>query len=335
MLGRVMDFKTLGQTPGFFRFKGFIKRGDLMSVEVINDKADFFGFRIVPIQKLFDFLCPVDTGSALSNTDFSPASKGFGKHKVRGRALAFIFIIVTFRLARFLRQCRTGFRDQLRRLLIHTNQGHLGIIGQTIQIQDVLHVSHKLRILLGRDYPAFSQMRLKFIFFRVWRTVSREMLSTISRLTNLSVKSCNVQRAKPLGGWLQPKAIRWASFLPSRILDREGVSCLFRSKAISNPSFTKRSRTLRTVFKWHPRDWAMSSSRRPRRRWSACNKIWACLILYAGLLPFWTNSPNIFRSCFVSFTIYFLFISILLGCIKTCRGIDLYHELLNPILKGY
>ena len=58
------------------------------------------------------------------------------------------------------------------------------------------------------------------VFFRVWRTVSALMVSTISHSTSRSASSCSVQPARPSGGWEQAMATKWASLSPSSFLGR-------------------------------------------------------------------------------------------------------------------
>ena len=104
-----------------------------------------------------------------------------------------------------------------------------------------------------------AERGLEPVFFRHRRTVSGLMRSTISLSTNWSASRCIVQPARPLGGWEQAKATRWASPAPSSFLGRR-FSCSLRPRALSKPSSTHRRRTRSTVAAPTLRDWAMSWS---------------------------------------------------------------------------
>ena len=105
---------------------------------------------------------------------------------------------------------------------------HLVVLELTVvNLQHVLHGADELSIALRRDAPALLQPRLELVFFSVWRTVSAQILSTISHSTSRSASNCSVQRARPSGGWEQAKAINWASSWPSSFLGRR-FSCSLR-----------------------------------------------------------------------------------------------------------
>ena len=102
-----------------------------------------------------------------------------------------------------------------------TSSGHqdlIVLVFTMIDLQHVLHGAHEFGIALRREAPALLQPRLEFVFFRVRRTVSGLMLSTISRSTNPSASICMVQLTRPSGGWEMAMANRWASPWPSNFL---------------------------------------------------------------------------------------------------------------------
>src|SRR5207302_58456 len=110
---------------------------------------------------------------------------------------------------------RLVFRDELLGLLIHADDGLAGIVRPFIDLQHLLHVGYKRRVLLGRNAPHLLPPRLQVVFFSAWRTVSCEIESTTSRLTRCSANSRNVQRAWPRGAGEQASAVRRASPSPS------------------------------------------------------------------------------------------------------------------------
>jgi len=122
-----------------------------------------------------------------------------------------------------------------RYLLVHANNRNNRIIRSFINFQHILHICDKCRILLWRYYPAFSQVRLEFVFFKTQSTVWSLIVSTSSNSTSLSASIFRVHLARPAGGSLQAIAISCASFSPSILSSRGGLSRFFRSRAASIP----------------------------------------------------------------------------------------------------
>ena len=71
--------------------------------------------------------------------------------------------------------------------------------------------------------------------------------STISSSTTLFSNNRKVQRARPLGGLEQAKAISLASFSPSKIRATAGVARCLRLNTASKPSSTNCLRTRQTM----------------------------------------------------------------------------------------
>ena len=93
---------------------------------VQNDRHDFCIHKIVHHQP-FDFLRPIPLRSMCPNRDATPVFKRSHKHKHTCRAVAFVFVIDSLRMACMTVTCRHR-RDhpvcmpkQLNRLLIHRN----------------------------------------------------------------------------------------------------------------------------------------------------------------------------------------------------------------------
>jgi len=142
------------------------------------------------------------------------------------------------------------------------------------------------------------------------RTVSYDRLSTYSHSIILSANKRNFHRAWPCGGWLHPSANNCASPLPSSTLPRPALAFGLRPNAASKPSSTNLWRTLQTVLVWQPKASAIFSSLQLPVSASTFNKIWACLILYAGVFPLAIISFNCLRSVSVSLTMYFFIHSV-------------------------
>src|SRR6266496_5864328 len=212
MFGRMMNLQSFHKSPRFRWWKRLVERGELVGVQVIADEDDPLGIRIIDVQQLLDLFGPVDFGSSFSDVYLSPARQGLSEHEVCGCAIALILEIDSLRLALLGRNGLSGFPNQLGRLFIHADHRNLSIVGPLVHLQHILHVHHEIRVLLRRNYPALTQVRLEFVFLSVLRTVWSEIDSTISKVTSLSAKSCRVHFDRPAGGWLHAKAIKRASF---------------------------------------------------------------------------------------------------------------------------
>src|SRR5258708_29772983 len=105
-----------------------------------------------------------------------------------------------------------------------------------INLQDVFHGGNEGGVGVRRDDPLPFQMRLESVFFSVRPIVLSLARSTIFSSTTASSSSCNVQRARPIGGLEQANAINLASAAPSKIRRlAEFAECL-RITTPSTPS---------------------------------------------------------------------------------------------------
>jgi len=102
----------------------------------------------------------------------------------------------------------------LDRLFIHAYHRTIDSIWPAIHFQNIFHGGDKATIVLGRNTPAFFQVRLKFVFFNVRLIVMGEMELIIPSSTHLSANNRTVHRAYPSGGVLQHNAIICASTSP-------------------------------------------------------------------------------------------------------------------------
>src|SRR5215211_397514 len=253
-------------------------------------------------------MSPVHGGPMLCHMHMPRAIERLREHEDVRRPIAFILVVHLLRLPWDSGERLPGLFDELDGLLVHTDQGHLGIVGQMIEVQNLLHMRHKLATLLRWDDPAFAQMWLQRVFLSVRLTVSWEADATISSSTALSANSRNVHRAWPAGGSEQRKAMRCASASPSNSGCWEGRSCFLRVRAASSPCSTKRSRMPATVRVCTENAAAIASSLQAAPSASALRIMLACLILYAADLPLRIKASSCSRSCSVRRTMYFLFI---------------------------
>src|SRR3982075_3021396 len=109
--------------------------------------------------------------------------------------------------------------------------------------EHVFHRRYEGAVGLRRDDPALPAMGLENVFFSVLPIVESLARSTILSSTTFFSNSRKVQRARPLGGLEQAKAISLASFSPSKIRATPGVARCLRLNTASKPSSTSCFRT--------------------------------------------------------------------------------------------
>ncbi len=109
--------------------------------------------------------------------------------------------------------------------------------------QHVFHRGYERAVGLRRNDPLLLAMGLENVFFSVRPIVLSLARSTMLSSTTLSSNNRKVQRARPLGGSEQAKAISLASFSPSKIRDTGGVARGLRLNTASKPSSTNCLRT--------------------------------------------------------------------------------------------
>src|SRR6266478_353934 len=108
--------------------------------------------------------------------------------------------------------------------------------------QHVFHRGYERAVGFRRDDPLLSAMGLENVF-SVRPIVLSLARSTMLSSTTLFSNNRKVQRARPLGGSEQAKAISLASFSPSKIRDTGGAARGLRLNTASKPSSTNCLRT--------------------------------------------------------------------------------------------
>src|ERR1700730_10115853 len=112
-----------------------------------------------------------------------------------------------------------------------------------IDSQHVLHGGYECAVGLRRNDPLLFEMGLKDVFLSVRPIVLSLARSTMFSSTTLFSNNRNVQRARPLGGSEQARAISLASFSPSKIRETLGVARGLRLSTAATPSSTSCLRT--------------------------------------------------------------------------------------------
>src|SRR3984893_485628 len=109
--------------------------------------------------------------------------------------------------------------------------------------QHVFHRGYERAVGLRRADPLLPAMGLEGVFFRTRPIVLSLARSTMLSSTTLFSNNRKVQRARPLGGLEQAKAISLASFSPSKIRTTAGIA---RGLRLNTASKSSSSSCLRT-----------------------------------------------------------------------------------------
>src|SRR5437588_11258242 len=112
----------------------------------------------------------------------------------------------------------------------------MGIVWPRVDGQHVFHGGDERAVGIGRDHPTLSAMGLENVFLSVRPIVESLARSTMWSSTTFFSNSRRVQRARPLGGFEQARAISLASFSPSKIRATAGVARCLRLNTASKPS---------------------------------------------------------------------------------------------------
>src|SRR5262245_16422504 len=206
VLGGVVELQLLGQPPRFLRGKGFIERGWLMGVEIVQDDPDHLRPRIALINQPLHLVSKIHFRAVRRHRDLPPARLGFTEHKQVASPFALISIIRAARVPSLHGQGSTDVGQQLFAGFVKVDLRALGIIGLGIQVQDILPLRDKLRAYL-RNTPLLFEPGLERVFLSTRPTVSAEQLSANPSSTTRSASNCSVHRSRPPGAVLHASAM--------------------------------------------------------------------------------------------------------------------------------
>jgi hypothetical protein len=163
MLGGVMDLKALREPTRLSDRKDLVEGSERMRIEVIHDQDDLFGIRIVQIRQLADEQSPLLRGPLSGHHGIALAPQRFAGQKHIAHSLALVLVVLAGRFAWLYRQGITDIRQQLRIDLIHADLRSCGSVRARVDLQDILHVIHKLSICLGGNAPLFFDPGLELV----------------------------------------------------------------------------------------------------------------------------------------------------------------------------
>jgi len=133
------------------------------------------------------------------NGDVAAATQRFDFQKNFRHAIAHILMVVDLTVARSRRERGVNFAHQLFVGFVHADQRELRIAGCLVTIKHIFHAHDKGGAAIGRDFPVFAQVRLKFAFFSARWTLMVETFGAILSSTAFSASSRTVQRTRPAG----------------------------------------------------------------------------------------------------------------------------------------
>src|SRR5580765_1284781 len=246
MFGGVVDLQLVDQSPGFGRREPLVQRRHLVRVQVVHHQHDLLGRRVLDVDQVADHLGEIDLGTAIRDRNSPPAPEWLERHEQVDRAVPLVLVIPPGGTAGLRRHRRPRLPDQLLRLLVQADDRPVRVVRPVVDVEDVLHRTDEVRVLLRGQNPLLPQPRLDRIVFSVVRTVSSPIASTTFNSTNLSAKSDIVHRPRPAGGVEHASFTNWASWTPSSFRYwRFGDG--FRDNTASNPFSTNPCRVRSTV----------------------------------------------------------------------------------------
>src|SRR5947208_2426418 len=193
--------------------------------------------------QVFQDASVIHGGMAICDLDVAPAFERSTHHEEIGGAIALVLVIETGWASRFHRDRHARFGNELLRGLVEAKQRTIAVAWPRVDGQHVFHSSYERAVGLRRDDPVLAAMGLKSVFLSARPIVLSLARSTMPSSTTLFSNNRKVQRARPLGGLEQAKAISLASFSPSKIRATAGIARGLRLNTASKPSSTSCLRT--------------------------------------------------------------------------------------------
>src|SRR5262249_44473411 len=209
-----------------------------MDAEIVLDQNDGLGVREVDVGQVFQDASVIHGGMAICELDVAPAFERSKHHEEIGGAIALVLIIETGRASRFHRDWHARFGNELLRGLVEANQRTIAVAWPRIDGQHVFHSGYERAVGLRRDDPVLAAVGLEWGFLSPRPILLALARSTMPSATTLASNSRKVQRARPLGGLEQAKAISLASFSPSKIRATAGIARGLRRSRSSPLSLT-------------------------------------------------------------------------------------------------
>ena len=198
--GVCAELDATNELPCPGRLEHFVEGALGVRVEVVAHQGDLLAVGVASFQQAGDLQRPVHLPAPGPGRRLPPTRQRFAEQEDRGRAGPFVLVVDTPGTLLRGRHRRTGFPDQLHRLLVHAHDGTIRIVGFLIQVQDLFHVRRELGIGLWRDHPILDFPPRHAVFLSVRRMVSWLIDSTTPNSTTRRANSRSDQFAKPPRG---------------------------------------------------------------------------------------------------------------------------------------
>jgi len=153
MLRCINNLQPLHVSPRHLRLKHLIKRPPGVAIEIVHHQRHLDTLDIPRVQQVGHLPGPVLLPPLQPRRRLPKTCQRLAKHKNARRPIPLILIVHPRRMFHSRRNGTSRLLHQLHRLFIHTHHRILGIIRPRINLQDLLHGRHKLRILLRRNHP--------------------------------------------------------------------------------------------------------------------------------------------------------------------------------------
>ena len=230
-----MNLQSFDKISGILWWESGIQGCNAMSVEVIHYKNNLLSRRILFCQQPIYLLCPILSSPSFLGVGISPTSQRLCKKENTCCAVADILVILILNAILFGAESFAEVGKKPDRLFIHANNGIVFVIWATVYFKHVFHRSHKSGTVFRRNAPAFLQVRLKFVFLRMFETVTCDIDSIYPSSTVLSARSRSVHLEYPSGGCPHASAMMCASTSPVTFAGIGGVSRFFLVIVASRP----------------------------------------------------------------------------------------------------
>ncbi len=190
VFGRVVKLQLPRQPPRLGWLEGRIQRGGFMGVQVILNHPDHFRFRISFIHQPLDEMGVILAGAPLRYCHVPVTRLGLDHYKQIAAAISFVLVVLPGRLLRPGWYWLSDLAMQLFELFVQADLGTSRVVRFGLQIEDIFHPRHEGWVYF-RDTPLLFLPGFELVFFRVWRIVSYEMVSTSP---NSTVLAANIRK---------------------------------------------------------------------------------------------------------------------------------------------
>ena len=143
MLRCIVPLDSFGDSESFSRLESLIECGTRVGVQVICNKYNLLGLRIVDIDKLLERKSKVDRSASVGNCSLPSSFEGFNPQEDIGRAVTLVFVVDSLMSVRLCGQSPTRSGMEFFGLLVYANNRSLRIIRTLVYREYVLHLCHE------------------------------------------------------------------------------------------------------------------------------------------------------------------------------------------------